>query len=171
MNVSPAPQTPTMTSSGRSSFRAGPDWQQAPHQPSQQAPLRSRNNLLLHLHHAPAAIVIRSRIPRRLGCFGLAIGWRVALAAGVRGQGGVHGRMPSAPTAWFCLLFGAGCQFLAGHDELRHKNGLGGTLAHHVFSFNWVMNYWGLSELASGRAPKRVRESSRWTSRSSSSSS
>jgi succinate-acetate transporter protein len=54
--------------------------------------------------------------------------------------------------AWFCLLFGGGGQFLAGLMALANKNTLGGTLFT-TFSFNWVMNWWALSELANGRVP------------------
>ena len=31
--------------------------------------------------------------------------------------------------AWFCLVFGGGCQFLAGIMNLANKNTLGGTLS------------------------------------------
>lgn len=54
--------------------------------------------------------------------------------------------------AFFCLFFGAGCQMLAGLMSFANKNGLGGTLFT-AFSFNWVMNYWSLTELAAGRVP------------------
>ena len=54
--------------------------------------------------------------------------------------------------AWFCLLFGGGGQFLAGMMVLANKNLLGGTLFT-TFSFNWVMNWWALSEIAHGRIP------------------
>jgi hypothetical protein len=37
--------------------------------------------------------------------------------------------------SWFCLLFGAACQFLAGVMSLANKNTLGGTLLT-TFSFN-----------------------------------
>ena len=54
--------------------------------------------------------------------------------------------------AWFCLLFGAGGQFLAGLMALANKNLLGGTLFT-TFAFNWVMNWWALTSLASGVVP------------------
>ena len=54
--------------------------------------------------------------------------------------------------AWFCLLFGAGGQLLAGLMALANKNLLGGTLFT-TFAFNWVMNWWALSELAGGHVP------------------
>lgn len=52
--------------------------------------------------------------------------------------------------AVFCLLFGAGGQILAGLMSFVNKNGVGGTLFT-AFSFNWVMNWWSLSELAQGK--------------------
>lgn len=52
----------------------------------------------------------------------------------------------------FCLLFGAGGQFLAGMLSLANKNLLGGTLFT-TFSFNWVINWWTLSGFAESRAP------------------
>jgi uncharacterized protein len=54
--------------------------------------------------------------------------------------------------AIFCLLFGAGGQFLAGIMSLANKNLLGGTLFT-TFSFNWVFNWWTLSGIADGRMP------------------
>ncbi|MCK6544317.1 GPR1/FUN34/YaaH family transporter [Myxococcota bacterium] len=70
------------------------------------------------------------------------------------------GMMPSDPAkvpmyfetmAMFCLMFGAGGQILAGLMSLANKNTLGGTLFT-AFAFNWVMNWWGLSQAAEGRA-------------------
>jgi succinate-acetate transporter protein len=89
--------------------------------------------------------------PTALGLFGLAIGCASLLPVAF----GVTSAMtPEAlkTTAWFCLLFGAGCQFLAGVLSFANKNGLGGTLLT-TFSFNWVMNWWALSELSQGRVP------------------
>jgi len=54
--------------------------------------------------------------------------------------------------ATFCLLFGAGGQMLAGLMSFVNKNALGGTLFT-AFSFNWVMNWWGLSDAAQGHPP------------------
>jgi uncharacterized protein len=89
--------------------------------------------------------------PTALGLFGLAIGCASLLpvAFGVK-----EAFTPEAlrTCAWFCLLFGAGCQFLAGIMSFANKNMLGGTLLT-TFSFNWVMNYWSLSELSQGRVP------------------
>ncbi len=89
--------------------------------------------------------------PTALGLFGLAIGCASLLPVAF----GVKAAMtPDAlrTAAWFCLLFGAGCQFLAGVLSFANKNGLGGTLLT-TFSFNWVMNWWALTELAAGRFP------------------
>ena len=107
--------------------------------------------------HSPAPVAAPAAMPTvnpfadptALGLFGLAIGCAslLPLAFGVKAA-----FTPDAVrmTAWFCLLFGAGCQFLAGMMSFANKNGLGGTLLT-TFSFNWVMNWWGLSELAAGR--------------------
>lgn len=90
--------------------------------------------------------------PTPLGLLGLAIGCGALLPI-------AFGMVPSEPAAaasmfgtaaWFCLLFGAGCQFLAGIMSLANKNTLGGTLLT-TFSFNWVMNWYALSEASQGR--------------------
>ncbi|AKU94016.1 hypothetical protein AKJ09_00680 [Labilithrix luteola] len=89
--------------------------------------------------------------PTALGLFGLAIGCASLLPVAF----GVQSAMTAEAlrtTAWFCLLFGAGCQFLAGMMSFANKNGLGGTLLT-TFSFNWVMNWWALSELSQGKVP------------------
>jgi len=87
--------------------------------------------------------------PTPLGLLGLAVGCAALtpIAFGVA-------LTPSAleTAAWFCLLFGGGGQFLAGVLALANKNLLGGTLFT-TFSFNWVMNFWVLRELAAGRPP------------------
>ena len=91
--------------------------------------------------------------PTPLGLLGLAIGCAALVPI-------AFGMVPSEPAraaamfgtaAWFCLLFGAGCQLLAGLMSLANKNTLGGTLLT-TFSFNWVMNWYTLSEAAAGRA-------------------
>ncbi|RYE88048.1 MAG: hypothetical protein EOO75_13725 [Myxococcales bacterium] len=77
-----------------------------------------------------------------IGCAALvpvAMGWAVTPAA-------LH------TASWFCLLFGAGGQLLAGLMALANKNMLGGTLFT-TFSFNWVMNWWALSGMAEGKIP------------------
>jgi len=91
--------------------------------------------------------------PTPLGLLGLSIGCAALIPI-------AFGWFPTDPTkfpmffktaAWFCLLFGAGGQFLAGVMSLANKNTLGGTLLT-TFSFNWVMNWWALDEAAAGRA-------------------
>jgi succinate-acetate transporter protein len=88
--------------------------------------------------------------PTALGLFGLAIGCAslLPLAFGVKSA-----FLPEAirTTAMICLLFGGGCQFLAGIMSFANKNMLGGTLLT-TFSFNWVMNWWSLDGLVNGRA-------------------
>ncbi|MBI2377985.1 MAG: hypothetical protein HYV07_28540 [Deltaproteobacteria bacterium] len=97
--------------------------------------------------NAPAALPLAEPTP--LGLFGLSIGCAALLpiAFGVRGA-----LTPDGITicAWFCLLFGGGCQLLAGMMSFVNRNMLGGTLLT-TFSFNWIMNWWALTELAAGR--------------------
>ncbi len=95
---------------------------------------------------APAPIFAE---PTPLGLLGLAVGCAALLpiAFGLT-------LTPAAlrTAAWFCLLFGGGCQFLAGVMSLANKNLLGGTLFT-TFAFNWVMNYVTLAGLAEGKVP------------------
>jgi succinate-acetate transporter protein len=51
-----------------------------------------------------------------------------------------------------CLLFGAGCQLLAGLMGFANKNLYGGTLFT-AFAFNWTLNWWVLDSLARGFVP------------------
>ncbi|MBL8923969.1 MAG: hypothetical protein JNJ54_34250 [Myxococcaceae bacterium] len=90
--------------------------------------------------------------PTPLGLLGLAIGCAALVPI-------AFGWLPSDPAkvvtmmktaSWFCLLFGAGGQFLAGLMSLANKNTLGGTLLT-TFSFNWVFNWYVLDEAAHGR--------------------
>jgi succinate-acetate transporter protein len=98
-----------------------------------------------------AASSTPSADPTALGLFGLTIGCASLLPVAF---GMKEAMTPEAlrTCAWFCLLFGAGCQFLAGLMSFANKNMLGGTLLT-TFSFNWVMNWWSLSELSQGRVP------------------
>jgi len=91
--------------------------------------------------------------PTPLGLLGLAIGCGALLpiAFGVLLAEPARAATMFATAAWFCLLFGAGGQLLAGLMSLANKNTLGGTLFT-TFAFNWVMNWWALSEAAQGRA-------------------
>lgn len=52
--------------------------------------------------------------------------------------------------AIFCLLFGAGGQFIAGVGNLLNRNLYGGTLFT-SFAFNWVINWWVLDGLSRGQ--------------------
>ena len=92
--------------------------------------------------------------PTPLGLLGLAIGCAalVPVAFGMLPKEPGAAAMMLETSAWLCLLFGAGCQFLAGVMALANKNTLGGTLLT-TFSFNWVMNWWALDQLAHGKAP------------------
>jgi len=87
--------------------------------------------------------------PTPLGLIGLAVGC-AALTPIAFG-------MPLTPAAlktaaMFCLLFGGGCQFLAGVMCFANRNLHGGTLLT-AFSLNWVMNWWALDQISSGVMP------------------
>lgn len=105
---------------------------------------------------APAAANVPPPVfgePTPLGLLGLSIGCAALVPV-------AFGWLPADPAkismffktaAWFCLLFGAGGQFLAGVMSLANKNTLGGTLLT-TFSFNWVINWWVLDEASQGKA-------------------
>lgn len=84
-----------------------------------------------------------------LGLLGLSIGCAALLPVAL-GLAMTPAALRTA--AWFCLLFGGGCQFLAGMMALANKNMLGGTLFT-TFAFNWVMNWWALAGMAEGKLP------------------
>jgi uncharacterized protein len=86
--------------------------------------------------------------PTPLGLIGLAIGC-AALTPIAFG----HALTPAGlrTAAMFCLLFGGGCQLVAGLMNYANKNLFGGTILT-AFSFNWIMNWWALSSLAGGSA-------------------
>lgn len=103
---------------------------------------------------APAAAALeapRFADPTALGLFGLAIGCAALLpiAFGMKSAATVDGLRAAA---MICLLFGGGCQFLAGLMSFANKNMLGGTLLT-TFSFNWVINWWTLDGIANGKMP------------------
>src|ERR1700733_11958560 len=105
--------------------------------------------------HAPAGTTAPPfGEPTPLGLLGLAIGCAalVPIAFGMIPKDPAAAAMMLKTAAWFCLLFGAGCQFLAGVMSLANKNTLGGTLLT-TFSFNWVMNWWVLDQLSQGKVP------------------
>jgi succinate-acetate transporter protein len=113
---------------------------------------RSKGTLIMQAADGNAAAnAPRYAEPTSLGLFGLAIGCAslLPIAFGVK-----EAFLPEAlrTCALFCLLFGGGCQFLAGLMSFANKNMLGGTLLT-TFSFNWVINAWALKELSEGRIP------------------
>jgi len=87
--------------------------------------------------------------PTSLGLIGLAIGC-AALTPIAFG----HALTPAGlrTAAMFCLLFGGGCQLVAGLMNFANKNLFGGTILT-AFSFNWILNWWQLSNAAEGRLP------------------
>jgi succinate-acetate transporter protein len=87
--------------------------------------------------------------PTPLGLLGLSIGCAALLPVAL-GLSMTPAALRTA--AWFCLLFGGGCQMLAGLMALANKNMLGGTLFT-TFAFNWAMNWWALSGMADGKLP------------------
>ena len=78
--------------------------------------------------------------PTPLGLIGLALGCAalVPLAFGADPSPSVY-----ATAGMFCLLFGAGCQMLAGLMSFANKNLYGGTLFT-AFAFYWMINWWAL---------------------------
>ena len=92
--------------------------------------------------------------PTPLGLLGLAIGCAalVPIAFGLLPTDPGKVALALKTAAWFCLVFGGGCQFLAGLMNLANKNTLGGTLLT-TFSFNWIMNWWALDQLSQGKVP------------------
>lgn len=87
--------------------------------------------------------------PTPMGLIGLAVGC-AALAPIALGATLTPAALKTA--AMFCLLFGGGCQLLAGVMSLANRNLYGGTLFT-TFAFNWVMNWWVLTSLAGGVIP------------------
>jgi succinate-acetate transporter protein len=84
-----------------------------------------------------------------LGLLGLAVGCAALLPLAF----GVAVTPAAFRTAsMFCLLFGGGCQMIAGLMALANKNLLGGTMFT-TFAFNWIMNWWALSSIAEGKIP------------------
>jgi succinate-acetate transporter protein len=87
--------------------------------------------------------------PTSLGLIGLAIGC-AALTPIAFGRSLTPAGFKTA--AMFCLLFGGGCQLVAGLMNFANKNLFGGTILT-AFSFNWIMNWWQLSSVAEGVIP------------------
>lgn len=87
--------------------------------------------------------------PTPLGLIGVAIGC-AALTPIAFGHSLTAGGFRTA--AIFCLLFGAGCQLLAGLMSFANHNVYGGTLFT-AFTFNWLLNWWALDAVARGFVP------------------
>ncbi len=97
----------------------------------------------------PAVVSPRFAEPTPLGLIGLAIGCAALLpiAFGISTTPEAFGT-----AAVFCLLFGCGCQMLAGLMCFANHNVYGGTLFT-AFAFNWALNWWVLDGLANGQVP------------------
>lgn len=87
--------------------------------------------------------------PTPLGLIGLAIGC-AALTPIAFGHSLTPAGLKTA--AMFCLLFGGGCQLIAGLLSFANKNLYGATLFT-AFAFNWTMNWWALDSMAQGVVP------------------
>src|SRR3954470_9770200 len=87
--------------------------------------------------------------PTPLGLIGLALGC-AALTPIAFGHSLTPAGLKTA--AMFCLLFGGGCQLLAGLMNFANKNLFGGTVLT-AFSFNWILNWWSLTSIAGGTIP------------------
>lgn len=87
--------------------------------------------------------------PTPMGLIGLAVGC-AALAPAAFGAELTPAALKTA--AMFCLLFGGGCQLLAGLMNFANRNLYGGTLFT-AFAFNWIMNWWMLRSIAGGTMP------------------
>lgn len=87
--------------------------------------------------------------PVPLGLLGLAVGC-VALVPSAFGYGLTPTGLQTG--AVFALLFGAGCQLLAGLMSLANKNVLSGTVFT-TFAFLWLVNAWSFYGLSKGVVP------------------
>lgn len=90
--------------------------------------------------------------PGPLGLLGLAIATSalVPLSLGYFPAEGPKATFITA--AIWALLFGGGCQFLAGIMDFANKNSFGGTIFT-CFSFMWAKNAWFLYLMANGFKP------------------
>lgn len=99
-------------------------------------------------HNQVTQEILANPVP--LGLIGLSIGAAplvpISFGYGITPQG-------LNMAAIVALLFGGGCQFLAGLMCYLNKNVFGGTLFT-AFSFMWVFNYWTLSSLTKGFVPE-----------------
>src|ERR1700735_4224709 len=81
-----------------------------------------------HMKNSVSGAVFGESTP--LGLLGLAVGCAALLpiAFGRVPHDAASAAMMFQTCAWLCLLFGAGCQMLAGIMCFTNKNTLGGTL-------------------------------------------
>ncbi len=105
-----------------------------------------RNEFATVAHREPFAE------PTPLGLIGLALGC-AALTPIAFGFRLTPAGLKTA--AVMCLLFGAGCQLLAGLIGFANRNLYGATLFT-AFAFNWTLNWWALDALAKGFVPDAV---------------
>lgn len=87
--------------------------------------------------------------PTALGLIGLAAGC-AALVPVALGIAVTPAALETA--AWMCLLFGGGCQLIAGLLSFANHNAYGGTLFC-AFSFNWFLNGRTLIRMGEGVLP------------------
>lgn len=90
--------------------------------------------------------------PTPLGLLGLAIacGALLPIAFGLVEPKNIVAALKTASV--FSLLFGGGCQLLAGLMLFGNKNVYGGTVFT-AFSFNWAITAWSLWSVANGQVP------------------
>ncbi len=102
---------------------------------------------------APAADVHhRFAEPTPLGLIGLALGCAALVPIAFGAQPSAAG---FATAGMFCLLFGAGCQMLAGLMSFANRNLYGGTLFT-AFAFYWLLNWWALDALSASMLGETV---------------
>ncbi len=82
--------------------------------------------------------------PTPLGLIGLALGCAALVPIAFGAEPTANG---FATAGMFCLLFGAGCQLLAGLMSFANRNLYGGTLFT-AFAFYWTLNWWALDSSA-----------------------
>jgi hypothetical protein len=115
----------------------------------------AENDLIPGSGRAPRAVgaaapVARFADPTPLGLVGLAIGCAALVPIAFGAKVGIPGLITAAV---ICVLFGGGCQLIAGLLNLANGNLLGGTLFA-AFAFNWALNGWALWSLAHGLVPE-----------------
>lgn len=90
--------------------------------------------------------------PTPLGLLGLAIACGALLPIAFGWVAPAHFTAALKTAAVFSLLFGGGCQLVAGLMLFGNKNVYGGTVFT-AFSFNWAVTAWSLWSVANGQTP------------------